>query len=396
MTAEKLRRKSVWIIFCLLCVLCSNGSLVASGKKDSVVENINDSPAVTNANAQPEIISSDSTDEPSASPSDAEAIEVWPSSLEPLEDVKQPIAYRRELPNGDPSKFHEVWAYVLEGRESDYSSDLPITDLCIFSADVNIYGEVNHIPDPNKIKDYKGRKHLVVTCDSKSLTHFVLDPQYAVREHVIKQLAKAAKNYDGLQIDFELVPARDAKNFRSFLRELRSRIGEEKWFSVALPARIRTLSDDIYDYSLIAKCVDRIIVMAYDEHWSSSKPGPVASLDWCDKIVSYASTVIPQKKLVMGMPFYGRTWEKDSPEGAFRFTGINEVLNSNSVHTVSRDEGLVPYFTYRKLVTVTGYFDDTISLVAKSRLYESKNVTRVAFWRVGQEDSAFWKWIQLN
>jgi hypothetical protein len=378
-------------------------TMYASGRKDSVVENINDAnaaqptaTATPDANAQPDIVSSATTDMPSDSPSDAEAIEVWPSSLEVNEEGKQPIAYRRELPSGEPSKFHEVWGYVLEGRESDFSTDLPVTDLCIFSADVNIYGEISQVPNPNKVKDYKGRKHLVITCDSKSLTHFVLDPQYAVRDSVIKQIVHAAKDYDGVQIDFELVPARDVKNFRSFLRTLRSRLGEEKWFSVALPARMKTLSNDVYDYALISDCVDRIIVMAYDEHWSTSKPGPVASLDWCEKVADYAATVIPAKKLVMGMPFYGRTWEKDMQAGAFRFSGINEVMNSNSIHTVTRDEGMVPCFTYKKFVTVTGYFDDTVSLVSKSRLYESKNITRVAFWRIGQEDSAFWKWIVLN
>src|SRR5574344_803251 len=384
-------------------LLCCMTTMYASGRKDSVVENINDAnaaqpttAATPDANAQPDIVSSATTDMPSDSPSDAEAIEVWPSSLEVNEEGKQPIAYRRELPSGEPSKFHEVWGYVLEGREGDFSTDLPVTDLCIFSADVNIYGEISHVPNPNKVKDYKGRKHLVITCDSKSLTHFVLDPQYAVRDSVIKQIVHAAKDYDGVQIDFELVPARDVKNFRSFLRTLRSRLGEEKWFSVALPARMKTLSNDVYDYALISDCVDRIIVMAYDEHWSTSKPGPVASLDWCEKVADYAATVIPAKKLVMGMPFYGRTWEKDMQAGAFRFSGINEVMNSNSIHTVTRDEGMVPCFTYKKFVTVTGYFDDTISLVSKSRLYESKNITRVAFWRIGQEDSAFWKWIVLN
>src|SRR5574344_1132498 len=153
-----MQKKNI-IFISFVCIMSSTISLFASGKKDSVVENINDGSAVTNADAQPEIVSSDATDAPSDSPSDSEAIEVWPSSVETNENEKQTVAYHREMPSGNPASFHEVWAYVLEGRESDFSSDMPITDLCIVSADVNIYGEITHIPDVSKIKDFQGRKH---------------------------------------------------------------------------------------------------------------------------------------------------------------------------------------------------------------------------------------------
>ena len=44
----------------------------------------------------------------------------------------------------------------------------------------------------------------------------------------------------------------------------------------------RTLSvpsnDDNYDYKTLSQNVDYLILMAYDEHWNGSEPGPVASL----------------------------------------------------------------------------------------------------------------------
>jgi len=378
--------KKIFLQISFICLVncCFTSELFAAGKKD-----VSTTSTIDVANTQ-------NADAATAATPDSDAVEDWPSSLEPEDSGAQKIAYRREAPSGEPAKFHEVWAYVIDGREQDFTENMPVTDLCIFSASVNIYGEINYIPDPSRIKNYKGRKHLVVTCDSRALTHFVLDPSYGVRKSVVAQLAKAARKYDGLQIDFELVPLRDAKNFRTFLSEVRARIGKEKWFSVALPARVRDIADDVYNYKLIAPCVDRIIIMAYDEHWGGSKPGPVAGYDWCEKVVDYAATTMPAKKLVMGLPFYGRTWLNESPAGAYRFESINTILNDNNIHSVTRDEGQIPSFTYNTLVTVTGYFDDTQSLLYRSRMYESKNVQRVAFWRVGQEDSTFWKWIQLK
>ena len=209
------------------------------------------------------------------------------------------------------------------------------------------------------------------------------------------EIAKAAKRYDGIQIDFETIPARDAANFRSFLGDVRAAIGNEKWFSVAVPARIREISDDIFNYKKIVQLADRVIIMAYDEHWSGSKPGPIASMEWCRKVAEYASSVIPQKKLVMGLPFYGRTWQSPSNASAWYFSGVNRIMNENNAHTISREDG-IPYFSFETTVTVTGYFEDTISLVNRCRMYQSMDVRKIAFWRIGQEDPSFWPWLMLD
>ena len=135
--------------------------------------------------------------------------------------------------------------------------------------------------------------------------------------------------------------------------------------------------------------------MAYDEHWSGSKPGSVASMDWCERVVDYCQTVIPKKKLVMGLPFYGRTWQDESYGTAWVYKSINRILNENGIESVERDKG-VPYFSTEIPVKVTGYFEDTYSLVTRCRLYSGKGVDRIAFWRIGQEDTDFWSWLKLN
>lgn len=317
-----------------------------------------------------------------------------PAAPAPQADPKR-IAYNHDDPGGNPVQMHEVWGYVMTDREYQFSNDMPITDLCYFSADVNSYGEISSVPKPTKFKGYKGRIHLVVTCTGRALSHMVLDPQFGQRQKIIDTIATAAKSYDGIQIDFENVGARDAKNFRTFLADIRKRIGQEKWFTVALAARTRTISDDIYPYKEIEPLVDRIIIMAYDEHWSGSKPGSVASMAWCEKVVDYCQTVIPKKKLVMGLPFYGRSWQDESYGSAWVFNSMNRILNENNITYVDREDG-VPYFTATIPVQVTAYFEDTYSLVTRCRLYEGKGVDRIAFWRVGQEDPTFWPWLTLK
>jgi hypothetical protein len=101
---------------------------------------------------------------------------------------------------------------------------------------------------------------------------------------------------------------------------------------------------------------------------------------------------MPQKKLVMGLPFYGRTWASPSLASAWYFSGVNRIMNENNAHTIQREDG-IPYFTFTTTTKVTGYFEDTISLVNRCRMYQSMSVRKIAFWRIGQEDSSFWPWL---
>ena len=284
------------LIFLYICALTS--AAFAKGKKD-ISEITEDLSAQVETETQEEEgtvleqILEQETEEPEQTP---EPVQLY--TLRPVE--------------GKPVQFLETWGYVSAGREDEYNSSLPITDVFYFSAEVNCYGELSGVPNRSKLKTGKARCHLVITCDSRSLTHFIINPEYGVRKALLKSIVKAAAPYDGVQIDFELVPARDRKHFLTFLADLRYMLGQAKWFTVCVPARFKRLSEDIYPYSDIANFSDRVFVMAYDEHWSSSRPGPVASVDWCKKVLEYAQKAIPERKLVMGIPFYGRFWAEQA------------------------------------------------------------------------------------
>lgn len=307
--------------------------------------------------------------------------------------------YIIEAPEVEPqaTNFFEVWAYLVAENEDYLKPEYPITDIGYFSAELNTYGELIGVPNPKKLAGYQGRVHLVVACNSTSLTHFALAPDGAVRGKLIDDLVAATEKFDGLQIDFELVPKRDVETFASFIKELRQRL-PHKLLSVALPARIRTLENDVYDYKRLSQWVDKVFVMAYDEHWSSSKPGPVASIDWCNKIVKHALDTISRDKLVMGLPFYGRTWDDVSLDRAFYFSGIQRIMRENSVTSeqITR-ENHIPTFSYIiPEVRVTGYYDDVHSLTLRLDNYFDSGIKAVGFWCLGQEDPRIWNHISIS
>ncbi len=298
------------------------------------------------------------------------------------------------LPAKEAAAFTEVWGYVMEGNENEFKRGFPITDVGYFSATINMYGELSSVPKRKKIPSwYKGRVHLVTSCDGRTLSHFVMSTDFPLREKLIEDLIRAAKDYDGLQIDYEYIPARDRINFLTFLEEVRKRLPKNKIFSIAVPARMRTISDDIYPYPKIEKLVDRVIIMAYDEHWSTSAPGSIASIEWCKKIASYAKTVIPKEKLVMGLPSYGRSWGR-TWNRAFYYSGIMRIWRENGKPEIKRDNA-IPHFSFTVPLSVTVYYEDDYSMLYRSRMYEDMGIEKIGFWRIGFEDEGFWKNIKI-
>ncbi|MDR2772145.1 MAG: glycoside hydrolase [Elusimicrobiota bacterium] len=298
-----------------------------------------------------------------------------------------------EIPN-EKLFFNEIWAYLMSGEEQFFNVSYPITDLAYFAGEIDNFGKLSKVPKRSTLKNYKGRVHLVIAqVSNRALTHFALSSEFPLRKDLINDIGEAAKDYDGLQIDFELVNVKDKEDFYSFLKALKKKIGK-KPLSVAVGARTKYI-DDAYEYAELSKIVDRIIIMAYDEHWSGSKPGSIASMAWCQQVAKYSASVIPQEKLVMGLPFYGRAWASSNPARAYKFSAILDLIKRKNVELVQFKEG-IPYFEYQETVNVTVYFENAATVVARSGMYRDLKIKNIAFWRLGQEEIISWNFLGVK
>ena len=300
--------------------------------------------------------------------------------------------YRWNKLDGEKVQFKEIWGYLVTNRLKDFDKSAPLTDLALFGVDIDCYGKLEYAPKRNLAAGFNGRVHLVAVCNSMSTTHFVLDPKYGLRSQLIKDLVSASISFDGLQIDYELVPQKDGEHFLEFLRELKRKLNG-KPLTVCVPARVKSFSTDVYDYKKIADVADKVMIMAYDEHWSTSRPGSIASINWCKKIVDYALSVLPADKYIIGVPFYGRSWTDRSLSQAWYFNGANRIMHENEVSQLRRKDG-VPHFEYEAKTKVTLWFDDATSLLQRARMYKDYGFDNIAFWRLGMEDAVFWDWIK--
>ena len=288
----------------------------------------------------------------------------------------------------DPVPFGEIWAYLMHGEERYLTSSAPITDIAYFSAAISSKGVLYGAPPVKNLASVKARKHLVVAeVSNQALIHFVLNKAYPLRDRLLKDIVAAASGYDGVNIDFENMRADDGPAYLEFLKLLKAKLGR-KILSVCVPARTRKYAD-AYDYAKIAAIADRVFVMSYDEHWSGSTAGPVASISWAAKVAEWAVQAVGARKLIMGMPFYGRAWADRNPAGAYKYSSAQRVLGERGLWP-SRDREGVAYVRFAETVNYVMYFDDAVSTRRRAFAFSERGVDKVGFWRLGQEDPDVW------
>ncbi|MFB5191177.1 glycosyl hydrolase family 18 protein [Alicyclobacillus fastidiosus] len=148
---------------------------------------------------------------------------------------------------------------------------------------------------------------------SSSLTHAVLQNPKA-RANLIDELSYQAKVYhlDGINVDFENVAAADRDAFTAFMKQLHDTLSPAGVnLSVDVAPDIVPFNDSAaFFHAGLSDSVDEMVLMAYDEHWSSDQdPGPVADMPWVTQSVNdLLDTGVPTDKLVLGMPFYTELW----------------------------------------------------------------------------------------
>jgi spore germination protein YaaH len=247
---------------------------------------------------------------------------------------------------------------------------------------------------------------LVFDVDSTRARRFLTDRN--ARRTAINQLVEFVDTYnlDGINIDFEHLFAADLGPYKlQFLRELAIPM-RARGIILSAAVKVPIPETMFYRRDLIGQTVDFVMVMAYDEHWSTSETaGPVASLPWVRRGVNNMLIEVPAERLILGMPFYNRVWREVLATGALTSNawGINRTRTFFEERNVSWvwDFEMGSYFGEvsaveqndngeNETVIYRVWLEDARSVQEKMHIFADNNLAGVAVWSRFFENDAFW------
>jgi spore germination protein len=211
-----------------------------------------------------------------------------------------------------------------------------------------------------------------------------------------------SKEYYGVIIDFERIPPADREKYNNFLRKLVSELHPKYLVGTALAPKtydIKTGSwHGAHDYKAHGQIVDFVVIMTYEWGWSGGPPMAVAPLNEVRKVINYAVSVIPPKKIMMGIPLYGYDWTLPyTPKGEF----AEAIGNQAAIDRAAKYKTIIKYDKKSESPNYNYYdengkehvvwFEDARSVEAKYKLASEYGLRGVSYWSLAQPFPQNWQ-----
>ena len=277
--------------------------------------------------------------------------------------------------------------------------------LSIFSYEVRPDGSLSTIDDEPLIQAARAARvapYMVITnieqggSFSSDLASQILNNEQ-VQDTLIDNVLRIMrqKNYYGLDIDFEYLYPQDRENYNDFLRKVAARIRPQGFsLTTALAPKVSGnqmgLLYEAHDYPVHGALTDHVILMTYEWGYTYSPPRAVAPLNEVRRVLNYAITVIPRRKILMGIPNYGYNWTLPFMEG----TAASSISNTGAVDLARQVGAFIqfdalaqaPWFRY---YDNTGrqhevWFSDARSMFASLALVNEFRLGGISLWTIGR------------
>ncbi len=225
------------------------------------------------------------------------------------------------------------------------------------------------------------------------------------RQSFIDNVTTLIKKYKfkGINLDFENMYMKDRDMYAELVRELSCTLRANGIIS-SVDVNVPDGSENwslCYDSKAISDIADYTIVMAYDQHGSSSKKaGSVASLDWVElnlqKMIERDG--IDSNRLVLGVPFYSRLWRVRNDVVVSTSTMTMKTTkdymdkHSDSVEWVEESGQYVVRYK-DKNDDIEIWVENEKSLKEKLKLISKYKLAGFAAWRWGFENEETWSLI---
>ncbi|VBB05309.1 chitinase ii [Lucifera butyrica] len=237
----------------------------------------------------------------------------------------------------------------------------------------------------------------------RELTHRLLADDRA-QENVIRQMAvyTALYSLDGVNIDFENMLDTDRDRLTAFVRKF-TRVLKKQGVTVSMDVTVPSPAPNwsaCYDRRELARIVDYIMVMTYDETGRGSPvSGSVASLGWVNRGLAASLAFIPPEKLLLGLPFYTREWEETIEGGHVKKVTSKALSMDQAEEEVMKHKAPVHWLKgegqfysefWQDNKRYRIWLEEERSIALKTGLVNRYDLAGVAAWRKGFEKQGIW------
>lgn len=301
--------------------------------------------------------------------------------------------------------FHQVFS---QGANSTYDAYMAETK------SVNVIA-----PTWFRVKDEEGTLECIASTEYVTKAHnkgievwaVVTDVDYSVnigailsssekRELMVSTLITYAQQYDldGINVDFETVGAEYGDDFIQFLRELSIQTHANN-IVLSVDNYAPTASTMYYNRAEQGLVADYVVIMGYDEHWSSSQvAGSVASINFVEQGILNTMEEVPAEKIINAIPFYTRLWKTSGGTVSCETIGMDLAenwVNTSGVELYWDNETCQYYGEIQKDGTLYQiWMEDSESIQVKLSVMEANNIAGVAEWKLDFENPVVWDVIE--
>ncbi len=202
-----------------------------------------------------------------------------------------------------------------------------------------------------------------------------------------------AKNFQGVDIDFEYIRPEDRVPFADFVADVRNLLAPYGYHvSVALaPKTSDTQAGLLYegkDYRLLGEAADSVLLMTYEWGYTYGPPMAVAPVNKVRQVVEYAVTRIDPSKIDLGIPNYGYDWTLPFVQGVSRATTVSNqeavrIAIEADVPIQFDEVAMSPFFQYEKDgQTHEVWFEDVRSYREKFSLLPAYGLRGMGYWQI--------------
>ena len=319
------------------------------------------------------------------------------------------LAARTPKPADDGKKISLVWAHVTRFNP-DLGAETKINSLGIISPTwFNLTDGMGNVANRASVPyveaaHKKGYKVWALASNgfSRANTTQLFANRAALNMYVARLLVYAKLyNLDGINIDFESVAESDRDGLVRLMEILTPQLnalGLKSSIDVHVPGN--SASSRSHMRGALAQNTDYIMLMAYDEHWrTSKKAGSVASMPWVERAVQNTlAEGVPAEKLVLGVPFYMRRWEETQTADGVKVKGYtlkmadsDAIISSMGLQPVWNDKLGQYFYSYVKNgKTYKVWVEDGTSMARKLALVQKYGLAGAAAWSKGHEKPQIW------